>query len=125
VKEIAHMCDIRVNGTNNSNAPSRCHSILSAILSAVCLSCASVNVRLVYSGQSSLVLKQSSRNWSLICHRPVHFLGYPHEMGSTSGLSARYFKDFLVRNSMSFVWQDILVDFSSSIQAKLLVRMMI
>jgi hypothetical protein len=42
-------------------------------------------------------------------HRPVRFLGYPHEMGSTSGLYSiliappRYLRDLLIRNSMSFV----------------------
>jgi hypothetical protein len=48
--------------------------------------CASVNVRRVHSGQSSFVLKQSSRDRSLICQYLVNFFGYPHEMGSTSGI---------------------------------------
>jgi hypothetical protein len=75
-------------------------------------SCSSVNVRRVDSGQSSLVLKQSSRDQTLICQYIGPFISLDtHMRWNPSPL--RYLRDLLVRNSMSFVRYYIPVDLSS------------
>jgi hypothetical protein len=73
--------------------------------------CASVIVRRVHSGQSSLVLKQSSKDWSFICQCIGPFISLdthmgwgPHQSYIMSKSFPRYLRDLLVRNSMPFVW---------------------
>jgi hypothetical protein len=71
----------------SNDGPSRCHSIFPAILSAVwslreceCQTCSQWSIQLGLESKFQRSISNLSVHWL------VRFLGYPHEIGSTSGL---------------------------------------